>query len=147
MPVEPVPPGYHTVTPYLTVRGATELLEFVKRAFEAEETDCIRDDKGRVTHAQVRIGDSNLMMGECPLGRSPMPGTLYLYVDDVDAWFARARDAGGEVIEEPSDKFYGDRSGAVADASGNRWYLATRVEDVPPDEIERRARTEMLPRE
>jgi PhnB protein len=147
MAVNPIPEGFHTVTPYLTIKGATELLEFMKQAFGAEETECMRDGAGRVTHAQVLIGDSNVMMGECPVDHEPMPSMLYLYVDDVDAWFKQAVAAGGEVIEEPGDKFYGDRSGAVQDASGNRWYIATHVEDVPPEEMARRAQAEMLPRE
>lgn len=147
MAVDPVPPGFHTVTPYLTVKGATELLEFVKQAFGAEETECQRGPDGKVNHAQVVIGDSNVMMGECPTDLEPMPSTLYLYVDDVDAWFKQAIAAGGEVIEEPNDKFYGDRSGAVQDSCGNRWYMATHVEDVSPEEMERRAKTEMMPRE
>ena len=147
MSVDPIPEGYHTITPYLTVRGATELLEFVKRAFDARETECIRGPDGRVNHAQVLIGDSNVMMGECPKDHEPMPGMLYLYVRDVDAWFAKATAAGATVIEELNDKFYGDRSGAVQDCSGNRWYMATHVEDVSPEEIQRRAETEMLPRE
>ena len=147
MAVDPIPAGFHTVTPYLTIRGATELLAFLVRAFGAEETECVRDGAGRVSHAQVVIGDSNVMLGECPADHEPMPTTLYLYVDDVDAWFERAVAAGGDVLEAPNDKFYGDRSGAVKDSCGNRWYMATHVEDVSPEELQRRAKAEMPPRE
>ena len=147
MSVQPVPPGYHTVTPYLSIRGATELLAFTKAAFGAVETEAIRSPEGRVLHAQVKIVDSNVMMGEVPKGSEPMPSTLYLYVDDVDEWFRRAVEAGGEVIEEPSDQFYGDRTASVKDGSDNRWYMATHVEDVSPEEIAERSKTQMLPRE
>jgi PhnB protein len=147
MAVQPIPEGFHTVTPYLTVRGATELLDFVKRAFDAKETECMRGPGGKVQHAQVVIGDSNVMMGEAPAGFDPMPSTLYLYVEDADASFKQAVDAGGTVIEELTNKFYGDRSGGVQDSCGNRWYVSTHVEDVSPEEMERRAATEMLPRE
>jgi PhnB protein len=147
MSVRAIPDGYHTVTPYLTIRGATELLQFVQDAFEAVETECIRSPDGRVQHAQVKIGDSKVMMGEAPQDFQPMPGTLYLYVDDVDGWFDRAVRAGGEVLEQPEDKFYGDRTAAVKDASGNRWYMATHVEDVAPEELARRAKSAMQERE
>lgn len=147
MAVQPIPAGYHTITPYLSIRGATELLEFTKTAFGGIETECMRGPNGRVLHAQVKIGDSNVMMGEVPKDADTMPAMLYLYVEDVDTWFQRAVQAGAEVLEEPSNKFYGDRTAAVQDASGNRWYMATHVEDVSPEEIQERSKTEMLPRE
>jgi PhnB protein len=146
MPVQPIPDGDHTVTPYLTIRGATELLQFVKDAFQAVETECIRSPDGRVQHAQVKIGDSNVMMGEAPKDFSPMPCTLYLYIADVDVWFDRAVRAGGEVLEQLEDKFYGDRTATVTDSCGNRWYMATHIEDVPPDEMARRAESAMQER-
>ena len=139
MTVRPVPPGFHTVTPYLAVHCATELLAFTQAAFGAEPSEVVRDGEGRVRHAQVRIGDSIVMLGEVPADQTPYPATLYLYVEDVDAWFRRAVEAGGAVLEEPEDKFYGDRTAAVQDAQGNRWYMATHVEDVPEDELRRRA--------
>ena len=135
--VEPVPDGYHTVTPYLAVRGAGELLAFLKRAFDAETVECIEMD-GAVHHAEVRIGDSMVMMGECPEDTDPQPTSLYLYVGDADAWFERAVEAGAEVVMEPADQFYGDRHGAVKDPCGNSWYIATHIEDVSPEEITRR---------
>ncbi len=135
MPVQPIPDGYHTITPYLPVQGATELLDFLKRAFNAVETEVMAPD-GRVRHAEVRIGDSRVMMGETP--KDPMACMLYLYVDDVDAWFDRAVKAGGEIVEKPSDQFYGDRHGAIKDPCGNVWYMATHIEDVSPEEMERR---------
>ncbi|MFT5051409.1 MAG: PhnB protein [Chlamydiales bacterium] len=144
MSVAPIPDGFHTVTPYLTIVGATELLDFVKQAFEAIETESVRCPDGRVQHAQVTIGDSPVMMGEAPADFEPMPSTLYLYVDDVDAWYTRAIRAGGTVLEQPEDKFYGDRTAAVKDSCGNRWYMATHFEDAPPDELARRAQSARL---
>ena len=135
--VKPVPDGYHTVTPYLAVRGAGELLAFLKRAFDAEAVECIEMD-GAVHHAEVRIGDSMVMLGECPEDADPQPAVLYLYVDDADARFQRAGEAGAEVIMEPVDQFYGDRQGAVKDPCGNSWYIATHIEDVSAEEIARR---------
>jgi len=143
MSVNPIPSRYHTVTPYLATTGATELLQFVKDAFQATETECVRSPDGRVQHAEVLIGDSPVMIGETMKELGPIPCTLYLYVDDVDSWFERAVKAGGTVLEELQDKFYGDRTAAVLDACGNRWYMATHVEDVEPDEMERRAQAEM----
>ena len=136
--VQPIPEGFHTITPYLTVRGAGALLDFLKRAFDAKETECMGSGDA-VQHAQVQIGDSMVMMGECPPDFEPTRAMLYLYVDDADAWFKRAVDAGGEVIEEPKDQFYGDRHGAVKDPCGNLWYMATHIEDLSPEEIAKRA--------
>jgi len=141
--VNPIPNGYHTVTPYLTIRGATELLAFTKAAFGAEEVECIKAPDGRVMHAEIKIGDSRVMMGEAGDTTPPMPCTLYLYVDDVDAWFQRAKQADAEVIEELEDKFYGDRTAAVRDAQGNRWYMATHIEDFSSEELDRRAQAAM----
>ena len=140
--VQAIPDGFHTISPYLTVRGAGELLDFLKRAFDAKETECLAPD-GTVRHAQVQIGDSMVMMGECPPDFEPARAHFYVYVDDVDAWFKRAVDAGAEVVSEPADQFYGDRHGGVKDAWGNIWYLATHIEDVSPEEIAKRAATAM----
>ena len=141
MPVQPVPDGYHTVTPYLLVRGVAPLLEFLKTAFEAEVKECVDAPGGQIMHAQVQVGDSRIMMGECPPDGEfqPMPAFLYLYVEDADAWYRRALEAGGTSAQEPRDEFYGDRTAGVKDPVGNLWWIATHVEDVPSEEIARRA--------
>lgn len=136
--VKPVPDGYHSVTPYLIVKGVAELIDFLKEAFEAVETERLPGPDGTIGHAEVRIGDSIVMMGE---GEhfEPMPSAIYLYVNDVDACYTRALGAGATSVMEPADQFYGDRSGGVKDAFGNLWFVATHKEDVSPEEILRRA--------
>ncbi len=142
MTVNPVPEGYTTVTPYLAVSDVAKLIEFLKRTFGAEETERLVRPDGTIYHAEVRIGDSMVMMGE-PAGDAEeapeTPGTLYVYVEDADAAYERALQAGATSIMEPTDMFYGDRNAGVEDAFGNLWYLATRFEDVPPEEIKRRS--------
>jgi PhnB protein len=135
MAVKPVPDGYHTVTPYLAVKGAAKLIEFMREASGAEETFRMGGDT--VQHAEVRIGDSMIMVGDAP--GEPKPGMLHLYVEDVDAAYERALRAGGKSIREPEDQFYGDRSAGFSDDFGNEWWLATHIEDVSPEEIARRA--------
>jgi PhnB protein len=141
MAVKSIPDGFHTVTPYLVVPGVTTLLDFLKQAFDAQEilSPMLRSDGG-VGHAEVKIGDSIIMMGE-PMGdMQPMPCSLYLYVQDTDAVYQRALQAGATSLMEPADQFYGDRSAGVKDAVGNQWWIATHQEDVPPDEMLKRAR-------
>lgn len=140
MAVKPIPEGFHTVTPYLVVEGVTGLLDFLKAALGATEIERTSDGTGRVMHAQVRIGDSMVMMGEAMEGFPPMPSSLYLYVPDTDALYHQAIQAGGESLMEPADQFYGDRNAGIKDPSGNKWWIATHVEDVPPEELARRAR-------
>jgi uncharacterized glyoxalase superfamily protein PhnB len=123
----------------LTVPGVTKLLAFLKRAFDAQVIGTMNRPDGTVQHAQVRIGDSIVMMGE-PQGEvQAKPGNLYLYVEDVDAVYQRAIQAGAAALREPADQFYGDRSGGIRDPSGNDWYIATRIEDLSLEEIRRRA--------
>lgn len=139
MAVNPIPDGYHTVTPYLLVDGVPKLIEFMKKAFGGKETECMAMEDGTVMHAQVKIGDSIIMMGD-PRGRcEPTPASLYLYVPDVDAVYRRAIEAGGESVREPADQFYGDRSGGLKDPVGNTWWIATHIEDVSPEELGKRA--------
>ena len=138
MAVKPIPDGYHTVTPYLIVPGAAELIEFTKRAFGAEERFRMAGPDGTVMHAEIQIGDSVVMVSDGSPEHPPMPGMLHLYVEDVDAVYGNALAAGAESLREPEDQFYGDRSGGVKDASGNQWWLSTHVEDVPPEEMRRR---------
>jgi PhnB protein len=137
--VKPIPDGYHSITPYLTVTGAAKLIDFLKRAFDATETERMIRPDGTVHHAELQIGDSKVMLGECAPPRQPMPSMLYLYVPDVDTTYGRAIEAGAKSIMEPADQFYGDRHGGVEDSSGNQWFIATHIEDVAPEEMKRRA--------
>ena len=119
-----VPAGLGTVTTYLHPRGAPALIEFMKRAFAAEEMDVHRDPAGTIVHAKIRVGGSVIEMGEAHGEWGPMPTMFYVYVDDVDAWYRRALGAGAASIEPPALQPYGDRRAAVRDAFDNQWYLA-----------------------
>jgi PhnB protein len=137
--VKPVPDGYHTITPYLAVPAVAKLIDFLKQVFDATEVERMMREDGTVHHAELKIGDSIVMMGEPADASKRKPGTLYLYVNDVDAAYRRAIDAGAISLGEPADTFYGDRGAGVRDASGNDWYIATHIEDVAPEELQRRA--------
>lgn len=145
--VKPIPDGYHSVTPYLIVNDAAKAIEFYKAAFGATELFRMAQPDGRVGHAEIRIGDSHVMLAdEFPeMGaRSPRtiggsPVSLLVYVPDVDTVVARAVSAGAQLTRPVADQFYGDRSGVVTDPFGHSWFVSTHVEDVPPDELERRA--------
>jgi uncharacterized glyoxalase superfamily protein PhnB len=138
--MKPVPDGYHTVTPYLTVRGANKVIDFLKQAFGAKLShEAIKRPDGSIMHAQVVIGDSRVMIAEESEMAKATTSTLYLYVPDVDGVFRQAVKAGGQTIMEPSDMFYGDRSGGVKDPSGNSWFIATHKEDVGAQELQKRA--------
>lgn len=146
MAVKPVPEGFHTVTPYLALSGVARLIDFLKEAFDATEMHRTTRPDGTVMHAQVKIGDSPIMMGEV-MGEFPAKtAALYLYVPDADALYKRALAAGAVSIMEPMDMFYGDRNGGVRDFAGNEWWIATHIEDVPPGELERRAEEAMKQR-
>ncbi len=132
------PEGYHTVTPYLVVQDVEALITFLKEAFDAEETERVPGLDGITRHAEVRIGDSVVMMGAAR-GRQPVPGMLYVYTEDVDAAYSRALKAGGESIAQPESQFYGDRTAGVKDSQGNVWYMATRVENLSAEELRERA--------
>jgi uncharacterized glyoxalase superfamily protein PhnB len=140
MPVKPIPDGYQQVIPYLVTNETEKLLEFVRTALGAEIRACHTTPDGKVAHAEARIGDSTVMFGGAPPGRPVSTTSLYVYVPDVDATYRRAIAAGAKSMMEPSNQFYGDRNGAVIDAAGNTWCFATHVEDVPPDEMERRSK-------
>ena len=139
MAVKAIPDGYHSVTPYLIVKGAEQLIDFLKEAFGAQETFRMPGPEG-IMHAEVRIGDSAVMMSDAMAEFGPMPTMIHLYVEDVDAVYKRALEAGATPVQELKDQFYGDRAGGVRDAFGNLWYIATHVEDVPFEELERRQR-------
>ena len=140
MAVQPIPDGYPTVTPYLVVEGAGECLEFIREVFGGEEKMRMEGGDGRVGHAEMRIGDSLVMVADAGGENSPQTAMLHLYVEDCEATFRRALDAGATAVREPTDQFYGDRSASVRDKFGNSWFMATHVEDVAPEEMERRAR-------
>lgn len=141
-----VAPGFHTVTPYLVMKNAIDSLEFYKKAFGAIETCRLLFPDGRLAHAQIVLGDSQIMFSEeCQeygskspqtLGGSPV--TLYVYVDDVDAFFERALAAGATELHPVRDQFYGDRSGQLKDPFGHVWCIATPKENLSPEEIEKR---------
>lgn len=139
MAAKPIPDGYHAITPYLMVHGIANLLDFLKRAFDARET--FRQDRadGSIAHAEVQIGDSKVMLGE-PMGEfGPMPAQIYHYVTNCDVVFAKAIEAGGtSVMPVTTMTFSGERYGAVKDPTGNLWWIATHVEDVSPEECAKR---------
>ena len=144
--IPPVPPGYHSVTPYLLVRDATRALAYYREAFGAEELMRFEGPPGRIAHAEVKIGDSHVMLAdENPedgfVGPQTLGGagvSLMLYVQDVDATFARAVAAGATVRRPVADQFYGDRVGTLADPFGHVWSIATHREDVSVEEAKRR---------
>ena len=138
MTVKAIPDGYHTVTPYLIATDAAKVLEFAQRAFGATEVEKHVDDKGRIVHAALRIGDSMIMLGQASDEWKAMPCMLHLYVPDVDATYKNAIAAGGKSVREPTNEFYGDRSAGVIDESGNQWWMATHVEYVSEEEMEKR---------
>ena len=150
MAVNPVPDGYHTVTPYLIVEDAAAAIDFYQRAFGAEELYRLpmkdADGRDRIGHAEIRIGDSHVMLSDewpdmdirGPKSRGGATSSLMIYVDDVDRAYRQAIDAGATQERPPEDQFWGDRMGVLVDPFGQRWSLATHVEDVPPEEMERR---------
>lgn len=138
MAVKPVPEGYHSVTPYCTVADVAKALEFVERAFGAKRVEAAPDASGTIRHADVLIGDSHVMFGQASEQWPARPGTLYLYTENVDELYRKAMEAGGTSLREPTNEFYGDRSAGVQDSQGNQWWMATHVEDVTPEEMERR---------
>jgi PhnB protein len=136
----PIPKGYHTVTPYLVITDVPRVIDFLKAALGGAEIERHADPKGRIMHAEVRIGDSIVMMGEANDVFPPMPVNLYLYVTDTDATYKAAINAGGQTVREPTTEFYGDRCAGVRDPGGNVWWIATHIEDVSREEMERRQR-------
>lgn len=136
--VNPIPDGYHTLTPILVVSGAKDHIEFLKKAFGAQVISLHAMPDGTVMHAEIQIGNSRLMMSDAtdrfPAGKV----MLNVYVPDVDAVYKKALETGGTSLREPTNEFYGDRSCGILDAAGNQWWIATHVEDVSPEEMKRR---------
>ncbi len=148
MPVQPIPEGYHTVTPFLSVEDASEAIEFYTRAFGAQELGRMASPDGKVIwHAELQIGDSRLMLNDefpemgsrAPQSLGGTAGSLHLYVEDADAVFQRALEAGATVSMPISDAFWGDRYGRVIDPFGQPWGIATHREDVSEAEMRQRA--------
>jgi PhnB protein len=136
--VAPIPPEYGSITPYLVIPRCAEAIDFYKKAFGAEERMRMPMPGGGIGHAELKIGDSIVMLAS---GGPEWPATsalICLYVEDCDAVFKRAVDAGAEVLEPLSDKFYGDRAGSVRDPFGQRWSIMTHVEDISPEEMQKR---------
>src|SRR5260370_17786017 len=147
MAVKPIAEGYHSVTPYLIANDATEAIEYYKRAFGAIELMRMPAPGGKIGHAEIKIGDSPIMLADefAEIGyKSPQtlrgsPVSIMIYVEDVDTVFARAITAGGKEQRPVKDQFYGDRMGTLEDPFGHVWHVATHKEDVPAEEMERRA--------
>ena len=146
MTVKPIPEGYHSITPYLIVKGAAEALEFYGKAFNATEVMRLPGPGGKVMHAELQIGNSRVMMAdECPEMQALAPDSpgksgvgICLYVENVDEIVARAIDAGATVQRPLQDQFYGDRSATLQDPYGHVWTVATHIEDISEDEMNRR---------
>jgi uncharacterized glyoxalase superfamily protein PhnB len=139
-PVQPVPEGYHTVTPWIIVKGAAGLIDFIEEAFGGVEKEgrVIKED-GMIGHAEVRIGDSVVMIFDAKEAWPPTPGFLRLYVEDGDAVYQRALKAGATSVTEMTELFFGDRVGRVRDPWDNIWWIHEHIEDVEPEELARRA--------
>jgi PhnB protein len=139
MAVNPIPENYHTISPYLIVEGAERLIEFLERAFGAQLGEKMLDQQGRIMHAEVRIGDSVVMLGEANERNSPTRSFFHLYLGETDRYYQQALAAGATSVQEPTDEFYGDRTAGVLDPSSNQWWIATHIEDVSPEDLQRRA--------
>jgi len=151
--VSPIPKGYHSITPYLIIKGAAQAIDYYKKAFGATEVFRMDGPDGKVGHAELQIGDSRIMLADenpgmgqghssaATIGSSPV--SLYLYIPDVDRVVERAVSAGAKVLKPVQDQFYGDRSGFIQDPFGHLWGIATHVEDVAPQELEKRAKKAM----
>jgi PhnB protein len=138
MPVNYIPEGLHNVTPYLVVEDANRLIEFLKDAFSAQERERHLRPDGTVMHAEVKIGDSVIMLGDANEQWKPRPVSLYVYVPDTNTTYRRALEIGATSLMEPADQFYGDRNAGVTDPFGNIWWIGTHIEDVSREELERR---------
>ncbi|WNJ17655.1 VOC family protein [Pontibacter sp. G13] len=139
MPVPFQPTGYHTAVPYLMVEEMEAVMDFVVAAFDGEIHERLRDAGGMIFHAEVRVGDSIIMLGKASPEFGGMPGMIYLYVPDVQATYDRALALGAESVYPPARQFYGDVNGGIRDPFGHYWWISTHVEDVEPDELIRRA--------
>lgn len=146
MPVNPIPDGYHSVTPYLFISGAADAIAFYEKAFDATELFRLPSPDGKVMHAEIKIGNSHVMLADAmeefdvksPSTLGGTTGSLMIYVDDADALFQQAINAGATEAKPMEDQFWGDRMGALIDPFGHQWSIATHVEDVAEDEMAKR---------
>lgn len=139
-----VPEGYHTITPQLTLDNAAQAIDWYKKALGAEEVGRSTGPDGKIMHAEIKIGDSRVMVNDVMMGKGPTayggsPASLWLYVTDSDALFQRAVNAGATVQMPLADQFWGDRGGAVKDPAGYTWWISTRKEDLTPEEMKQRS--------
>ena len=147
MTIKAIPDGYHSVTPYLSIKGAADAIEFYKKAFDAVELFRLDMPGGEIGHAEIKIGNSRIMIADScddvsfgdpkTLGASTVG--LYLYINDVDAMYSQAVAAGAKTVQPVEDQFYGDRIGTIEDPYGHRWFLATHKEELSPEELNKRA--------
>jgi PhnB protein len=142
MAVKPIPEGYHTITPYLIVEDADKLVEFIEQVFDGKLFFKMQNDSGRISHGEMKIGDSMLMLAEASEEWKATRTMLHLYVEDADAVYQKALKTGANSIKEPQDQFYGDRNASVQDSFGNIWGIATHIEDVSEEEIAKRISAE-----
>jgi PhnB protein len=136
--VKPIPDGYSTVTPFLNIKGAAAAMDFYKKAFGAEERGRMAAPDGSIAHAEMKIGDSIIMISDAVMN-SPTQASLHLYVENCDAAWDRAIKAGAKVVTPIADQFWGDRYGVLSDAWGNRWGIATHKEDISEADMGKRA--------
>ena len=138
MTVNYIPKGYHTITPYVVVKGAQRLIDFMKKAFDAQQVEFMEGPNGSVRHAEMKIGDSIIMLADAPADHALVLPYLYIYVPDTDKTYTMAIEAGAASLREPEDMFYGDRNAGVKDPVGGSWWIATHKEDLTPEEMQRR---------
>jgi PhnB protein len=149
--VSAIPAGYHTATPYLVVNDAKRAIEFYKKAFGATEVNKMEGPNGKIAHAEIKIGDSTIMLsdempgasGKSPQSLGASTCSIFLYVEKVDSVFNQAIGAGAKAEMQPQDQFWGDRFGKLADPFGHLWGIATHIEDVKPEEMQKRAKEAM----
>jgi PhnB protein len=144
MATKPIPAGYHSVTPNLVVENAAKVIDFATRAFGAQLRHRMDNPDGTIMHAEVKIGDSIVMLRDASGYCQPTPASLFLSVPDADAVYKRALEAGATSTMPLADQFWGDRAGGVKDPAGNSWMIATHKEDAPPAEIKQRAEAHLL---
>lgn len=151
MAVKPIPDGYHSVTPYLIIRNASKAIDYYKKAFGAEELFRMPSPDGTIGHAEIRIGNSMIMLADempemghkSPSSLGGTPVSLVIYVNDVDKTYKQAISAGGKEDRPLTNQFYGDRSGTLTDPFGHVWTIGTHIEDVTPEEMDRRMKEMM----
>lgn len=137
-PKSHIPEGFHSINSYLHSSNAGQLLEFLTRVFNAEVVLKMEDDQGAIRHAEVRIGDSRLELSDACDQWPSMNSSIHIYVEDIDATYNKAVEAGANTLSDPADQFYGERSASVRDPLGNIWHIATNTEDLTPEEMRKR---------